>query len=98
MFYDSLNDDGIIYASYPTFDTLLYRDYASVEKDENGMIVIDQSGSIDHSLSVNLPYSEEELYQKYNKYNIIDILTSNLPIMSNENEKEYHVIAQKRNK
>ena len=61
MFYNSLSENGIVYASYPTFDTLIYRDYADCNKDENGMIEILQSGSIEHNISVNLPYNKKRI-------------------------------------
>lgn len=94
-FYDGLNMNGILYASYPTLDTLIYHGYKGISKDLDGMISVSTSGSINDSLRVNLPDSIPYLINKYNKYNVIDILTSNLPFYSTQDEIEYHVIAKK---
>ena len=56
---------------------------------------IEQSGSIEHNLFVNLPDNQDDLRKRYEGFKIIDILQSNLPIFSTENEIEYHIIAQK---
>ena len=94
-FVRGLSPNGMIYASYPSFDTLIYRNYAATERNADGMIEIAQSGSIEHNLFVNLPDDQEDLRKRYAGFQIIDILQSNLPVFSSENEMEYHVIAQK---
>ena len=94
-FYHAMSPKGIIYGSYPSYDTLLYRRYTNVEKDDNGMIEVSQSGSIDQCLYVNLPRNIDELRKKYMYFNVIDIIQTNLPLSSDENEVEYHILAQK---
>ena len=96
MFERSLGKNGVFYASYPTYDTLIYRGYKSIPKDEDGMIEVMQSGSIDHNLFVNLPYSADELKKKYDRFTVLDVMETNLPLSSIENEKEYHIIVQRR--
>lgn len=94
-FYDNLNPGGMLYASYPTLDTFIYHEYKGVEKDKDGMISVSTSGSISNELRVNLPDSKDDLRAKYSRYSIVDILTSNLQILSSQDEIEYHILAKK---
>ena len=73
----------------------LYRGYKNVPKNDDGMIEINESGRIKKSLWVNLPKSIEEFKEMFNLFKTIDIMTVNMPLYSDENMIEYHLIASK---
>jgi len=78
----------------PSYDMALYNAYKEVPKDENGMVEVKESGRIKDTLWVNLPRTIEDVSKMFKPFKTIDILTTNLPVRSNENMIEYHLIAQ----
>ena len=93
-FSKAMNKDAIIYVSMPSYDMALYNAYKEVPKDENGMVEVKESGRIKDTLWVNLPRTIEDVSKMFKPFKTIDILTTNLPVRSNENMIEYHLIAQ----
>lgn len=93
-FSKAMNKDAIIYVSMPSYDMALYKAYKEVPKDENGMVEVKESGRIKDTLWVNLPRTIEDVSKMFKPFKTIDILTTNLPVRSNENMIEYHLIAQ----
>lgn len=94
-FYQSMSDAGILYVSMPSYDCSLYREYRTHDKNENGMIKIKKSGSIQHELSVNLPEGRKEMKEMFLPFRAIDLLVTNMQRFSNVDEIEYHLIAEK---
>lgn len=88
----SMSKDAILYVSMPTYDVPLYKAYKDIAKDKDGMVEVKESGSIKHSLFVNLPRSREELEDMFKPFKTIDIMTVNAPIYSEEDMVEYHLI------
>ena len=94
-FIKAMNDGAILYVSMPTFDMSLYRAYKNVPKNHDGMIEIKESGRIKRALWVNLPKNIEECKEMFNQFQIIDIMTVNMPLYSDDDMIEYHLIASK---
>ena len=94
-FIKAMNDGAILYVSMPTFDMSLYRAYKNVPKNDDGMIEIKESGRIKRALWVNLPKNLKECKEMFNQFQIIDIMTVNMPLYSDDDMIEYHLIASK---
>ena len=88
----SMSKDAILYVSMPTYNVSLYKAYKDIAKDKDGMVEVKESGSIKHSLFVNLPRCKEELEDMFKPFKTIDIMTVNAPIYSEEDMVEYHLI------
>jgi len=94
MFTACMENYGLFYASMPTYEYSLYRNYKDVPKDEDGMVEVKRSGSITDSLFVNLPRDMDEMAYMFEPLKAVDILTVNEPLFSKEDMLEYHFIGE----
>ena len=94
-FMNSMKKGAIFYASMPTYDFSIYKDYKDIPKNEQGMIEVKESGRVKDSLWVNLPRNKQELESMFSPLEIIDIITVDMPMYSTDEMKEYHLLARK---
>ena len=94
-FMDVMKPGAILYASIPTYDLSVYKDYKDIPKNEHGMIEVKETGRIKDSLWVNIPRNKEELEGMFSPLEIIDIMTVDMPMYSDIAMKEYHLLARK---
>lgn len=95
QFYRNMNRGGVFYASMPTYDFSIYRKYKNVPVDEEGMVVVSNSGSISRMLKVNIPKDKIEMEDMYKPFCVLDILVTNDELFANIEEKEFHYIGLK---
>ena len=90
-----MNESGLIYINMPTYDSPLYFPYKDMPKNDDGMVMVSQSGRIDNTLYVNIPNSIEDLKEMFSEFKILDVVTTDMPLYSGQRDIEYHMIAQK---
>lgn len=95
QFYRSMDKRGILYANMPTYETSLYGKYKEIDKDQDGMIEVKESGSISKCLFVNLPRDEIEMISMFKPFKVVDLMKTDERIYSDVPMIEYHLLAIK---
>lgn len=90
-----LSANGLFYANMPTYETAMYMNYKDRQKDEDGMVKVDKTGSVSSNLMVNLPRNKNEMAEMFGLFHIIDIMTTDERIYSEIPMVEYHILARK---
>lgn len=95
QFYGMMPELGILYVSTPTYDYTSYREYKKFGKDKDGMVKVKETGSVHQELRVNLPRNRKDMEEMFLPFHTVDILTTNMQIVSGSDEIEYHLLAEK---
>lgn len=92
-FKECLCDGGIIYADMPTLNHGAYREYAQKIPNEEGMIEVKSTGSVEQTLWVRLVKDKDDMRNIFHEFDEIATLRT-LEEIEGENE-EIHFVGRK---
>lgn len=93
QFFEVCNPKGILYVTMITFNNDTYREYSEDMKNNEGLILVNNTGSVNEKLYVNIMNDDEQLCELLAKFKSKHVLHSIIE-MDGYNES-IHFIGQK---